>query len=88
MDDDQIRLIAREAGREAGKEICRSLGIDLDDPKSMRTYHANQAFLYRFRRGTEDTVKTARRSAIGICIMGICTIIWWGLTKGGPPPVP
>ena len=89
MDDEQIRLIAKEAGREGGREVCRTLGFDPDDPKSMRTYHANQAFVYKLRIGTEDTGKVIRRSAVKLCLVGVCTLLWWGITfwrDNGPPP--
>ena len=80
MDDDQIKMIAKEAGREGGREVCKMLGVDPDDPKSVRTFHANQIFLYEFRTGTADTIRTVKRVTIGIVIAGMFTLLLWGLT--------
>ena len=80
MDDDLIKVLAREAGREAGKEVAKSLGVDPDDPKSLRTFHANQIFLYEFRTGTADTIRTVKKYTIGTVIAGFFTLLIWGVT--------
>lgn len=81
MDDAYIKMIAKEGGREGGKEVAKTLGVDPDDPKSLRTFHANQIFLYEWRTGTADTIRTAKKYTIGTLVAGVFTLIVWGLTN-------
>jgi len=75
-DFDLIKGIAKEAGREGARETLRGIGVNPDDPQRAQ---ANFIFLDNFRRGSEDTIRTIKRSAIATFIAGIITLIIWGL---------
>jgi len=72
--DDLKKLI-----KETVNETLVTLGVDPDDPQKAQ---ANMAFLEKMRKGSEDTARIVKRSAIGAFVTAGLYMIWLGIQKG------
>ena len=86
--DALITQAARQAGVEGGKqgvsEAFKYLGLDIHDPKSIQTWHANTAWTYRTRKIAE---KIGTIAIIGLVSASAgVAFVYGGLFKkiGGP----
>lgn len=80
MTDRELEEVANAAAHKVVQELTKTLmGVDLDDPDSVREYTADLLFLRRQRKGAEEVQKWTKRSIVGIAISAIIWLLLQGL---------
>lgn len=71
-------MAAERTARKIVEMVFGHMGVDVNDRASVKELRDNLAFLARFNQGTTELKRAAVRSAVGIALAGICTLLWLG----------
>ena len=84
--DKLVQETAREAAREAVKDILLKLGFDTSDQEAIIEIQADTSYTRRQRRASERVKDWIWKTAIGAFVLGILALLVLGLqTKFGAP---
>ena len=82
-DEEKVRKLIREtvqkAAREAVDQVFHHLDIDLADPREVKRFKADLAYVRKFRRGAETVSDTAIKTCVGALVAGTIALVVAGL---------
>jgi hypothetical protein len=76
--NDSARQIAEEAAEKAVAKVFLTLGIDVNDPKSLLETQQDFASMRDFTRGWKSLKGKLVATVLVILVTGICGVIWSG----------
>lgn len=82
-DSAQYHDIAKDAAREAVAEVFKKLGVDPDNVQEVRTFQANNAWVYRSRKLSEKIGQAVLVVTFITITGGILTAVWQALKAVG-----
>jgi len=77
QDNDELKAIITKAAKEGAGEALKQVGIN--SPKEAQRFREIMYFSGNFMDACLDTKRVARRSAIRLIVLVICTLVIWGI---------
>lgn len=81
MTESEINEIAKQAAKEAVKEVFLTLGIETDDALEVQK---DMQHLREWRESAATVKRQSLLTAIGILTAGVLGLVWMAV-KAGPP---
>jgi hypothetical protein len=81
-DEERIRVVAREAAKEAVRDMLERLGVDADDFVEVQKDFQH---LRDWRLSVAAIKRQGLISAVGVLTMGMLGLIWMALKTGAAP---
>lgn len=87
LTDPEIELMIERASRRAVEDFSRSLlGIDVNDPSSLRAWHADQIWTRSAREGSGKIGLSIKTTVLGSIATAIVAFLWTAFQSGQTPP--
>lgn len=86
LSDSEVELIADRAARKAVEDAFRGLGFDINDPASLRAWHADQSWTRAAREGSSKIGLSIKTTVLGSIATAIFAFLWAAFQSGQTPP--